>query len=92
MKHSLLFALSAVLLCPVTLEAQNRIVIPDTDEYQILTGDMHVHTIFSDGSVWPATRVEEAYSEGVEVICMTSAVLPFINSFFPILHLFSEHL
>lgn len=51
--------------------AQNKIVIPDTKEYLVLTGDMHMHTVFSDGSVWPITRVDEAYSEGVEVICMT---------------------
>ena len=51
--------------------AQNKIVIPDAKEYLVLTGDMHMHTIFSDGNVWPVTRVEEAYSEGVEVICIT---------------------
>ena len=71
MKRSLLLALSAAFLYPVAVEAQNRIVIPDTEEYLILTGDMHVHTVFSDGSVWPTTRVEEAFAEGVEVICMT---------------------
>ena len=40
--------------------AQNKIVIPDTKEYLVLTGDMHRHTVFSDGSVWPITRVDEA--------------------------------
>lgn len=71
MKQSLLFILSAALMCHAAADAQNRIVIPDTEEYLVLTGDMHVHTVFSDGSVWPTTRVEEAYAEGVEVICMT---------------------
>ena len=54
-----------------TVAAQNRIVIPDTQDYLVLTGDMHIHTIFSDGSVWPTTRVREALAEGVEVLCMT---------------------
>ena len=48
------------------VEAQNKIVIPDTENHLILTGDMHLHTVFSDGNVWPNTRVDEAYSEGVE--------------------------
>ena len=71
MKRSLFFLLSAAFMCHWGADAQNRIVIPDTDEYLVLTGDMHVHTVFSDGNVWPTTRVEEAYAEGVEVICMT---------------------
>jgi predicted metal-dependent phosphoesterase TrpH len=32
---------------------------------------MHMHTIFSDANVWPDTRVEECYVEGVEVLCIT---------------------
>ena len=63
-----IFAAVAVL---GTVAAQNRIVIPDTQDYLVLTGDMHIHTIFSDGSVWPTTRVREALAEGVEVLCMT---------------------
>lgn len=59
------------LVSTLGMSAQNRIVIPDTEEYLVLTGDMHLHTIFSDGNVWPTTRVEEAYAEGVEVICIT---------------------
>ena len=71
MKRLFFIALSASLINIVTAVAQNKIVIPDTDEYQVLTGDMHIHTTFSDGNVWPTTRVKEAYSEGVEVICIT---------------------
>lgn len=54
-----------------TVTAQNKIVIPDTRDYLVLTGDMHMHTIFSDGSVWPTTRIKECVAEGVEVLCMT---------------------
>jgi len=71
MKHFFLLVLPAVMVGVSDSFAQNKIVIPDTEEYLTLTGDMHMHTIFSDGDVWPTTRVEEAYSEGVEVICMT---------------------
>ena len=71
MKRCLVTLLICSIFCQMTTFAQNKIIIPDTDKHLILTGDMHMHTIFSDGNVWPTTRVEEAHSEGVEVICMT---------------------
>ena len=70
MKHYLVAVLLACAAGSLA-GAQNRIVIPDTENYLLLTGDMHMHTVFSDGNVWPETRVEEAYAEGVEVICIT---------------------
>lgn len=67
-----LFTLLSVLATSMAVAgAQNRVIIPDTDNHLVLTGDMHLHTIFSDGNVWPVTRVDEAVSEGVEVICIT---------------------
>ena len=71
MKRNLITLLICGVLSPIGILAQNKIVIPDTDKHIILTGDMHMHTIFSDGNVWPTTRVEEASSEGIEVICIT---------------------
>lgn len=71
MKRFFLALFVCGLCCQSTISAQNKIIIPDTDKHLILTGDMHMHTIFSDGNVWPTTRVEEAHSEGVEVICIT---------------------
>ena len=38
----------------------NKIVIPNVDGYLTLKGDFHIHTVFSDGKVWPETRVREA--------------------------------
>ena len=38
----------------------NKIVVPDIEGYKTLTGDFHIHTVFSDATVWPATRVQEA--------------------------------
>ena len=36
------------------------IQIPDVYGYQALKCDLHMHTIFSDGHVWPSVRVQEA--------------------------------
>lgn len=48
--------------------------IPDIQGYLTLKGDFHVHTVFSDGSVWPDVRVEEAWSEGLDVIAITDHI------------------
>lgn len=52
----------------------NKIVVPDIKGYQTLTGDFHIHTVFSDASVWPATRVYEAIWEGLDVIAITEHI------------------
>jgi hypothetical protein len=44
---------------------------PDTDEYQTLVMDLHTHSVFSDGHVWPSIRVEEALRDGLDAIAIT---------------------
>ncbi len=45
--------------------------IPDVAGYQVLKCDFHMHTVFSDGDVWPAVRVREAWTEGLDAIAIT---------------------
>lgn len=52
----------------------NKIIIPDIEGYKTLKGDFHIHTVFSDGSVWPTSRVEEAIWEGLDVIAITEHI------------------
>ena len=64
-----------VMFCAAfTLAAQNRHYFPNVEGYLTLTGDMHVHTRFSDGDVWPTSRIDEAYLEGIDVICITDHI------------------
>ena len=44
---------------------------PDIPGYTTMITDLHQHTVFSDGSVWPDIRVMEALREGVDVISLT---------------------
>ena len=45
--------------------AENRIIdFPDIPGYKTLKCDFHQHTVFSDGSVWPSIRVQEAIRDG----------------------------
>ncbi len=65
-----LFVLSLVFSAAMAY-TPNRIVFPNVDGYVTLKGDFHIHTIFSDASVWPTTRVHEAAWEGLDVIAIT---------------------
>ena len=44
---------------------------PSVTGYQVLKCDLHEHTVFSDGSVWPDIRVMEALMDGLDVISLT---------------------
>jgi hypothetical protein len=48
--------------------------IPGFDGYQTLKCDFHMHTVFSDGHVWPTVRVQEAWTEGMDVIAISDHV------------------
>lgn len=50
------------------------IQIPDILGYKTLKCDFHMHTSFSDGSVWPTVRVDEAWSEGLDAISITDHI------------------
>ncbi|MBD0833663.1 Sb-PDE family phosphodiesterase [Aestuariibaculum sediminum] len=71
-KNSLKFVL---LLC-ITVSAQirNEINIPDIPGYKTLKGDFHIHTVYSDGRVWPDIRVQEAWHDGLDVIALTDHI------------------
>ena len=44
---------------------------PDIPGYKTLACDFHTHTVFSDGSVWPDIRVQEALKDQLDAIAMT---------------------
>ncbi|MDR2916976.1 MAG: PHP domain-containing protein, partial [Tannerella sp.] len=48
--------------------------IPDIRGYKTLKCDFHVHTVFSDGKVWPDVRVNEAWQQGYDAIAITDHI------------------
>ena len=44
---------------------------PDIKGYRTLSTDLHMHTVFSDGDVWPNIRVQEALKDGLDAISLT---------------------
>jgi len=57
-----------------TLRARTPVNIPDVPGYVTLKCDLHIHTVFSDGYVWPTVRAEEAWREGLDAIAITDHI------------------
>lgn len=47
------------------------IAFPDTSAHQTLVVDLHTHSVFSDGHVWPTVRVAEAQRDGLDAFAVT---------------------
>jgi hypothetical protein len=55
-------------------EVRREIHFPDLPGYKTLACDLHQHTVFSDGSVWPPVRVNEAWRQGLDVIAISDHI------------------
>ncbi|MCD6175328.1 MAG: histidinol-phosphatase [Planctomycetes bacterium] len=62
-----------LLLCIASFSfAQNY--FPDIPGSKTLICDLHMHTVFSDGLVWPTVRVDEAAREGLDAIALSDHI------------------
>lgn len=53
-------------------EHRGRVInFPNIPGYLTLKCDFHQHTVFSDGSVWPTIRVQEAEKDGLDAMALT---------------------
>ncbi len=48
--------------------------IPNVNGLTVLKCDFHMHTVFTDGHVWPNVRIGEAWKEGLDAISFTEHV------------------
>ncbi len=55
-------------------EHGRAIEFPDIPGYLTLKCDFHIHTVFSDGHVWPSIRVQEAIRDGLDAISLTEHI------------------
>ena len=51
--------------------SERNIVFPDVEGYVTLVTDLHTHSVFSDGHVWPKIRVGEALRDGLDGLAIT---------------------
>jgi hypothetical protein len=66
-----LFFFISFVITQAQINQRKEVRIPDIEGYKTLKCDFHIHTIFSDGQVWPEIRVREAWSEGLDAIAIT---------------------
>ena len=64
-------ALGAALHAQVAPPVRHELRVPDLPGFKTLKGDFHLHTVFSDGRVWPTVHVQEAWRDGLDVIALT---------------------
>lgn len=76
MKIKRLNVILGLMLFVITVYAQQKreLILPDIPGYKVLKCDFHMHTVFSDGMVWPTTRVIEASAEGLDAIAITDHI------------------
>src|SRR5215469_8054916 len=71
MKKLVSLFLAVCISLPLFAQGKGKIDIPDLKGYVTLKCDFHIHTVFSDGSVWPTIRIDEAYRDGLDAISIT---------------------
>lgn len=70
---SLSIIISVACLC-IGQKQDRKITFPDVQGYKTLKCDLHIHTVFSDGYVWPNIRVDEAVRDGLDAIALTEHI------------------
>lgn len=71
-RTSILFGCVLLALCAVAAgQVRDPLPVPNVGGYRTLKCDFHMHTVFSDGHVWPPARVTEAWRDGLDAISIT---------------------
>lgn len=70
MKRSVI-VLALLIICIAGYSQKKIINMPDIPGYVTLKCDLHMHTVFSDGNVWPTVRIDEAIRDGLDAIAIT---------------------
>jgi len=68
---ALAMTLATSLISLVALAQERAIEFPDVPGYRTLVVDLHTHSVFSDGMVWPVIRVGEAERDGLDLLAVT---------------------
>jgi len=70
--------MAGVLMAATDGQAQGRtrteLYFPDLPGLITLRCDLHLHTVFSDGLVWPTIRAEEAWRDGLDAIALSDHI------------------
>ena len=73
-RKTILFMLFFIYAVVIQAQQRKNIYIPDIPGYHTLKCDFHTHTVFSDGTVWPTVRVDEAWREGLDALAISDHI------------------
>lgn len=68
------FYIAAFSQQPHSHKLERSLTFPDIPGYKTMKCDLHQHSVFSDGKVWPNIRVEEALKDGLDAISLTEHI------------------
>ena len=61
-----------LVLFTLNINAQNRKeFFKSPNGMFLISSDLHIHSVFSDGEVWPSIRIKEARRDGLDLISLT---------------------
>ena len=66
-----IFSVGEVFVINDYKDMERIINFPNTEKYKVIVADLHTHSVFSDGAVWPNVRVEEAVRDGIDLLAIT---------------------
>jgi len=70
----LIFVFGLVILNNVESAERIKFRIPEISGYTTLKCDFHMHTVFSDGNVWPTIRAKEIWNHGLDAFSITDHI------------------
>ncbi len=74
MKKTVAITIFLILSCIISLAQRKTVHLPDLPGYVTLKCDFHLHTVFSDGEVWPTVRIDEALRDGLDAVSITDHI------------------
>ena len=52
-------------------DVRRELPLPRVSGFELLKADFHLHSVFSDGEVWPTVHVREAWRDGLDVVALS---------------------
>ena len=66
-----IISLFLIIACISSYSQKRKVFFSSPSDTYIISSDLHIHTVFSDGEVWPSIRIKEARRDSLDLISMT---------------------
>jgi len=55
----------------ISFSQDKKMFFKSPEDVYYISSDLHIHSVFSDGAVWPTIRVDEALRDSIDLISLT---------------------